>query len=147
VISAKLNETLSPVYDAVDLISKGLSSDKTLIGFCGAPWTVATYMIEGGTSAERANSRLAAFAGEPGLTILIEKLVESSVEYLGCQIEAGAEVVQIFDTWAGDLSGALLEKYCFTPIGRMQVGTQATLARCAGYRICARRWGIPDGFR
>lgn len=116
----KLNETLSPVYDAVNLISNGLAADKTLIGFCGAPWTVATYMIEGGTSAERANSRLAAFAGEAWIDDLIEKLVESSVEYLGCQIEAGAEVVQIFDTWAGDLSGVLLSKYCFEPIGRMR---------------------------
>ena len=115
-----LNRTLSPVYEAVNQISRNLPSDKTLIGFCGAPWTVATYMIEGGTSAERANSRLAAFEGEIWLDDLISKLVESSVEYLGCQIEAGAEVVQIFDTWAGDLSGQLLQKFCFDPIGKMR---------------------------
>lgn len=117
---ADLNKTLSPVYDAVSKIRAGLTSDKTLIGFCGAPWTVATYMIEGGTSAERANSRLAAFRSEAWLDDLISKLVVASVEYLDCQIQAGAEVVQIFDTWAGDLSGALLKKYCFDPIASMR---------------------------
>ena len=115
-----LNKTLSPVYEAVSLIRKGLEADKTLIGFCGAPWTVASYMVEGGTSSERANTRLAAYAAEPWLDDLIEKLVESSIEYLGCQIEAGAEVVQIFDTWAGDLSGSLLQKYSFEPIARIR---------------------------
>ncbi len=115
-----LNKTLSPVYEAVSLIRKGLEADKTLIGFCGAPWTVASYMVEGGTSSERASTRLAAYAAEPWLDDLIEKLVESSIEYLGCQIEAGAEVVQIFDTWAGDLSGSLLQKYSFEPIARIR---------------------------
>jgi uroporphyrinogen decarboxylase len=116
----KLNETLAPVYESVSLIRAGLAADKTLIGFCGAPWTVATYMIEGGTSAERANSRLAAFSGQGWLDDLIEKLVESSVEYLDWQIRGGAETVQVFDTWAGDLSGELLRKYCFEPIARMR---------------------------
>jgi uroporphyrinogen decarboxylase len=116
----RLNETLGPVYESVSLIRAGLAQDKTLIGFCGAPWTVATYMIEGGTSAERANSRLAAFRGEQWLDDLMEMLVESSVEYLDWQIRAGAEVVQIFDTWAGDLSGDLLTRYCFEPIARMR---------------------------
>ena len=116
----KLNQTLAPVYESVSLIKAGLAHDKTLIGFCGAPWTVATYMIEGGTSSERANSRMAAFKGEVWLDDLISMLVESSVEYLDWQIRAGAEVVQIFDTWAGDLSGDLLEKFCFDPIGRMR---------------------------
>ena len=62
----ELNKTLSPVYEAVTTIRKNLDADKTLIGFCGAPWTVATYMIEGGTSVERASSRLAAFANFVG---------------------------------------------------------------------------------
>ncbi len=117
---AQLNKTLSPVYDAVSLIKSNLDSDKTLIGFCGAPWTVATYMIEGGTSVERASSRLAAFANEGWLNQLMDKLVSSSVEYLSCQVEAGAEVLQIFDTWSGDLSGELLERYCFAPIAAIR---------------------------
>lgn len=115
-----LNKTLSPVYDAVSVIKANLDSDKTLIGFCGAPWTVATYMIEGGTSVERASSRLAAFANEDWLNQLIEKLVVSSVEYLSCQVDAGAEVLQIFDTWSGDLSGELLDRYCFGPIAAIR---------------------------
>lgn len=116
----ELNKTLSPVYDAVSAIRSSLDSDKTLIGFCGAPWTVATYMIEGGTSVERASSRLAAFANEAWLNELIDKLVVSSVEYLSCQVEAGAEVLQIFDTWSGDLSGELLQRYCFAPIAAIR---------------------------
>ena len=116
----ELNKTLSPVYDAVSQIRANLETDKTLIGFCGAPWTVATYMIEGGTSVERASSRLAAFANEDWLNQLIEKLVVSSVEYLSCQVEAGAEVLQIFDTWSGDLSGELLGRYCFAPISAIR---------------------------
>jgi uroporphyrinogen decarboxylase len=115
-----LNKTLSPVYDAVSTIKAELDDDKTLIGFCGAPWTVATYMIEGGTSVERAASRLAAFANEAWLNKLVDKLVVSSIEYLSCQVEAGAEVLQIFDTWSGDLSGELLERYCFTPIAAIR---------------------------
>lgn len=115
----RLNETLGPVYESVSKIRAGLEPDKTLIGFCGAPWTVATYMIEGGTSAERAIGRLAAFRSEKWLDDLIGKLVEASIEYLHCQIEAGAEVVQIFDTWAGDLSGELLKRLCFEPIAEI----------------------------
>ena len=115
-----LNKRLAPVYDSVSMIRAGLDGDKTLIGFCGAPWTVATYMIEGGTSSERANSRLAAFANEDWLNDLIDKLVVSSIEYLSAQVNAGAEVLQIFDTWSGDLSGDLLQKYCFEPIARMR---------------------------
>ena len=116
----ELNKTLSPVYEAVTTIRKNLDADKTLIGFCGAPWTVASYMIEGGTSVERASSRLAAFANESWLNELIDKLVVSSIEYLSCQVEAGAEVLQIFDTWSGDLSGDLLQRYCFAPIAAIR---------------------------
>ncbi len=115
-----LNKTLSPVYESMSLIRASLDAEKTLIGFCGAPWTVATYMIEGGTSTERAMSRLAAFGNESWLNELIDKLVYSSVEYLSAQVRAGAEVLQIFDTWAGDLSGSLLTRYCFDPISRMR---------------------------
>ncbi len=116
----ELNKILSPVYDAVSAIKSNLDEDKTLIGFCGAPWTVATYMIEGGTSVERAASRLAAFANEDWLNELVDKLVSASIEYLSCQVEAGAEVLQIFDTWSGDLSGELLQRYCFQPIAAMR---------------------------
>ncbi len=115
-----LNKVLSPVYETVRLVRSGLDDDKTLIGFCGAPWTVATYMIEGGTSPDRAVSRIAAFCDEEWLGALIEKLTLASVEYLSAQIEAGAEVVQIFDTWAGDLSGTLLRRYSFDPIARIR---------------------------
>lgn len=116
----RLRDSIEKVYETVALVRDALPSDKTLIGFCGAPWTVATYMVEGGSSEERMVSRLAAWRAEPWLVDLIDVLTESSVEYLSRQIDAGAEVVQVFDTWAVDLPGGLRERYCFEPIRRIR---------------------------
>ncbi|RPJ08417.1 MAG: uroporphyrinogen decarboxylase [Deltaproteobacteria bacterium] len=116
----RLGGSISKVYETVALVRANLGADKTLIGFCGAPWTVASYMIEGGSSEERLSARLAAWRQERWFEDLIEVLIESSVTYLSRQIEAGAEVVQIFDTWAIDLPGALRDRYCFEPIRRMR---------------------------
>ena len=110
---------LGKVFEAVSLIRTTLDKDMALIGFCGAPWTVATYMIEGGTSVDRPNARVAAYADSGWLNDLVSKLTQSSVEYLAQQIEAGANAVQIFDTWAGDLSGRQLEQYCFEPFRKI----------------------------
>lgn len=115
---------LAPVFETVSLIKRSLDGHIALIGFCGAPWTVATYMVEGGTSPDRANTRIAAHQGVAWLDRLIDMLVESSVEYLCHQVEAGAEAVQIFDTWAGDLPDGLREKYCFEPIRRIVDGVR-----------------------
>lgn len=83
-----------------------LDSRKALIGFCGGPWTVASYMIEGGSS-DRVRAKVAALRGEGWFRALIERLVIEFVSYLSAQIVAGAQVVQIFDSWAGELDGAL----------------------------------------
>jgi uroporphyrinogen decarboxylase len=106
------------VAETVARVKSGLATDKTLIGFCGAPWTVATYMIEGRSSDRK---RSVAIAEEsPGWFVdLMAKLVDVSVAYLKLQIEAGAEVVQIFDSWAGDLPGHLREPLVHQPIARM----------------------------
>lgn len=110
---------LAPVYETVRLLRRELPAHVTLIGFCGAPWTVATYMIEGGGSRERLRARMAAMKEEPWLDALMDRLVEASAAYLAKQVEAGAQVVQIFDTWAGDLGDGLREKYVIRPIARI----------------------------
>ncbi len=115
---------LQPIYDTVAKVSAQLPGHVGFIGFCGAPWTVATYMIEGGTSSDRMNARLAAYAGDVWFDDLIELLVQTSIDYLCAQIDAGVEAVQIFDTWAIDLPDHLRSKYCFEPIDRIARGVK-----------------------
>jgi uroporphyrinogen decarboxylase len=103
------------VCETVSAVRAGLAKDQTLIGFCGAPWTVATYMIEG-RSSKRDQAVLIAGSNPVWFSRLLERLVDESVIYLGMQIDAGAEVVQIFDSWAGDLSGEVLQRCVFAPI-------------------------------
>ncbi len=110
---------LAPVYETVRILRRELPAHVALIGFCGAPWTVATYMIEGGGSPERLRARMAAMKGEAWLDALMDKLVEASAAYLAEQVKAGAQAVQIFDTWAGDLGDGLREKYVIGPIARI----------------------------
>ena len=107
---------LTPVYETVRNLRAALPAHVTLIGFCGAPWTVATYMVEGGSSPERLRARLAAMRAEPWFDALMDRLIEASAAYLAEQVKAGAEVVQIFDTWAGDLGDGLREKYVIRPV-------------------------------
>ncbi|MGI9481326.1 MAG: uroporphyrinogen decarboxylase [Hyphomicrobiales bacterium] len=117
---------LAPVCETLDRLSKSLPDHVALIGFCGAPWTVATYMIEGGTSRDRKLARLAAWSaiGDEShwFNQMLELLVESSTVYLNAQIEAGAEVVQIFETWASDLPPLLFKKYCCEPVAKIVAG-------------------------
>ncbi|HHN66673.1 MAG TPA: uroporphyrinogen decarboxylase [Thermopetrobacter sp.] len=116
---------LTPVYETVAKLAAALPGHVALIGFCGAPWTVASYMVEGGGSAERLKARLAAMRAEPWLDALIDKIVAASIDYLERQVRAGAEAVQIFDTWAGDFGDGLREKYVFAPIARIVEGLKA----------------------
>jgi len=117
-------EFLSPVMKTVRLVKPQLDRHVAFIGFCGAPWTVATYMIEGGTSPDRFLSKKAAFDGEPWFDLLINKLVISSIDYLVAQVEAGVEVLQIFDSWASDLPDLQREKYCYKPIAQIVDGVR-----------------------
>lgn len=112
-------DRLEPVCETLRLLHAALPAHIALIGFCGAPWTVASYMVEGGSSSERMATRRAAYEGAPWFDALIERLVEVSVDYLEAQVNAGAELLQIFDSWAGDLDDGLQEKYSIQPIGRI----------------------------
>jgi len=107
---------LAPVYETVAKVKSELTRETALIGFAGAPWTVASYMIEGGTTRDFARVKSWAL-GHPGdFKELIDLLVEATGQYLLHQIEAGAEVLQIFDSWAGVLSHRAMLRWSVEPI-------------------------------
>jgi uroporphyrinogen decarboxylase len=107
--------SLDPVYQTVRLVRRDLPDDTALIGFAGAPWTVATYMIEGGASRDFRLTRGWAYRDPAGFAALIALIAEASVAYLSHQIEAGAEAVQLFDSWAGVLPEREFEKWVIGP--------------------------------
>ena len=110
---------LAPVFETLDRVKTALPGDVALIGFCGAPWTVASYMIAGRGTPDQAPARLFAYR-EPALfAALIDRLVDASAEYLLRQIAAGAEAVQIFDSWAGVLPPAEFERWCLAPVAAL----------------------------
>ena len=103
------------VCRTVGLTRAQLSPRHALIGFCGAPWTVASYMVGGGSS-DRVMAKVAAYQRQPWFCALIDRLVKESVDYLSAQAEAGAQAVQIFDSWAGDLVGTELDEFVMKPL-------------------------------
>ncbi|WP_300301530.1 uroporphyrinogen decarboxylase [Ferrovibrio sp.] len=114
-----IHRQLEPVYEAVSRIKGELPPNCALIGFAGAPWTVATYMLEGRGSSDHAAAKTWAFGNPQGLDALMNILVEATSDYLDRQIGAGAEVVQLFDTWAGVLPEAEFRRYCIEPVRRI----------------------------
>ena len=114
-----LTDRLSAVYEAARRVRRMLEADVAFIGFAGAPWTVATYMVEGGTSRDFAMVKRMAFGDPHGFAKLIDLLTEATVEHLLAQIEAGADVVQVFDSWAGVLSETDFERFAIEPMRRI----------------------------
>jgi uroporphyrinogen decarboxylase len=117
-------QILAPVYETVARVKSALDGKTTLIGFCGAPWTVATYMVAGEATPDQAPARLFAYHDPEGFSRLIERLVQGSIEYLVGQLEAGAECVQIFDTWAGVLGPRQFERWCIEPTQKIVEGVR-----------------------
>jgi uroporphyrinogen decarboxylase len=113
---ARCPEILSPVYDTVSKLSACLPAETTLIGFAGAPWTVAAYMVEGHGSKDFAVPRLWALRDAEGFAQLIDLIVDVTIEYLSQQIKAGAEAVQLFDSWAGLVPAASFDRWCIQPV-------------------------------
>ncbi len=107
---------LAPAFETLDRLKTALPGDVALIGFCGAPWTVASYMIAGRGTPDQAPARLFAYREPVLFAALIDRLVDASAEYLLRQIAAGAEAVQIFDSWAGVLPPAEFERWCLAPV-------------------------------
>jgi uroporphyrinogen decarboxylase len=113
------HSALAPVYETISLVRTQLPADVALLGFCGAPWTVATYMIAGFGTSEQIPARLFAYRYSGVFARLIDRLVEASVAYLTRQFEAGVDAVQIFDTWSGVLPPAEFEAWCVVPCARI----------------------------
>ena len=110
---------LAPIYETIRLVKQALDPSVTLLGFCGAPWTLATYMIAGRGTPDQAPARLFGYRDRVGLDTLIDVLVNASASYLVRQIQAGADAVQIFDTWAGVLAPEEFERWCIGPTRRI----------------------------
>lgn len=120
----KLHETpdwtrLAPVFETVASVKAALPAETALIGFCGAPWTVASYMIAGRGTPDQAPARLFAYREPELFGALIDRLADSSADYLSLQIEAGAEAVQVFDSWSGVLPGPEFARWCVAPLKRL----------------------------
>ena len=135
---ANLLGELEPVFAALRLVSARLPDKVTLIGFCGAPWTVATYMVAGHGTPDQRPAREAAYRDEAWFSGLIDLVSRTSVEYLCKQIEAGAEAVQLFDTWAGILPEDQFERWCIAPTREI---VSEVKRRCPGVPVI----GFPRG--
>ncbi|WP_224704155.1 uroporphyrinogen decarboxylase [Devosia aquimaris] len=118
---------LAPMFETLSRLRAELAADKTLIGFCGSPWTVATYMIGGRGSTDQAAARLFALRHPEAFAQLIDILVETSIDYLVGQFEAGADVVQLFESWALNLDDAAFETQVIAPNRRIVEGVRARI--------------------
>jgi uroporphyrinogen decarboxylase len=122
------HDALTPIYETIGLVKEQLPADTTLLGFCGAPWTVATYMVAGFGASEQVPARLFAYRYPDAFGKLIEVLVEASAVYLIRQFEAGVDAVQIFDTWAGVLPPDEFEKWCIEPCRKIVAAVREHVA-------------------
>ena len=108
-------ERLAPIYETVRQVKAALPADKTLLGFAGSPWTVATYMVAGEGSRDQHDTRALAYRDPAAFQAIIDAIVEVTVGYLAGQIEAGAEAVQLFDSWSGSLAPSEFERWVIAP--------------------------------
>ncbi len=133
---------LAPVLETVSRVRANLPDQTTLLGFCGAPWTVATYLIAGKGTPDQAPARAAILANPDGMDRLMDVLVESSIAYLVAQLRAGADAVQIFDSWAGSLDDAGFRRYAIDPVRRIVAGVRAEIPEAAiiGFPKGAGAW-------
>jgi uroporphyrinogen decarboxylase len=115
---------LEPVFETIRRVKAELPANVTFLGFCGAPWTVATYMIAGRGVKDQVPARLAAYQQPEFFAALIDRIVEASIEYLSAQLENGVDAVQIFDSWAGILAPNEFERWCVAPVERLIEGVR-----------------------
>ncbi len=156
---------LQPVLETVKRLRNELPSETTLLGFCGAPWTVATYMIAGRGTPDQAPARLFGYRHPRAFEHLLMLLADVSADYLVAQIDAGADAVQIFDSWAGVLGEKEFEAFAIRPVARMIASIRArrpqariiAFAKGAGYMLKTYRqksgadaigldWAVPLAF-
>jgi uroporphyrinogen decarboxylase len=116
---------VAPVFETVRRVTKALPSSTALIGFAGSPWTVATYAVEGGGSRDFIDVKRWAWSDPDGFQTLIDVLTEATTAYLSAQVEAGAEVVQLFDSWAGALAEPEFRRWVIEPTQRIVSGVKS----------------------
>lgn len=133
--SVMRDEPLEAVYEAVRLVRRRLAPGHALLGFCGAPFTVATYMVAGQGTPDQGPARLLAYREPEAFARLIDLLVEASTQYLVGQLRAGVDAVQIFDTWAGILPPAEFRRWSIEPTARLVAGVRRQVpgARIIGF--------------
>ena len=132
------HDVLAPVYETIAIVKDQLDPGVTLLGFCGAPWTVASYMIAGHGTPDQAPARLFAYHDRIAFGVLIDVLVDASAAYLIRQLQAGADAVQIFDTWAGVLPTEEFGQWCIEPTQRIVAQVRAAMPQ-------AKIIGFPRG--
>jgi len=123
----RATEHLAPVLETLERVHTALAPTKTLIGFCGAPWTVSTYMLGGRGSSDQGKARLFALQHPEAFDALMDVLVEASVSYLVAQFRAGADVVQLFESWAQNLDEEAFERQVIEPNRRIVAGVRAQI--------------------
>jgi uroporphyrinogen decarboxylase len=132
------HSVLAPVYEAIRQVKASLAPNVALLGFCGAPWTVASYMIAGQGTPDQQPARMFAYGDPEAFSGLMDKLVDASASYLIRQLQAGVDAVQIFDTWAGVLPAEELARWCIGP-------TQRIIAKVRSHVPGAKVIGFPRG--
>ena len=122
---ADIHDTLAPIYQTVSNLAGALPPEVALIGFAGAPWTVATYMIAGRGTPDQGPAHALREENTALFEALLDRITAATIEYLSAQIEAGAEVVKIFDSWAGSLKGEAFQKYAVEPCREITAAIKA----------------------
>ena len=120
-----IHDTLSPIYETVRILSRDLPKETTLIGFAGAPWTVATYMVAGRGTPDQGPAHALKASDRATFQGLIDILTEGTIAYLSAQVEAGAEVIKLFDSWAGSLKGQDFDDFALAPAKRIIAALKA----------------------
>lgn len=119
--------TLAPVFETIRRVKPALPAHVALLGFCGAPWTVATYMVAGQGTPDQGPARLMAYRDPAGFARLIDALTDASIDYLVGQLKSGVDAVQVFDTWAGILPPEEFERWCVEPMRRIVAGVRSSV--------------------
>jgi uroporphyrinogen decarboxylase len=120
-----IHDTLAPIYETVKILARELPAETTLIGFAGAPWTVATYMIAGRGSKDQGAAHALKDTNRPAFQALIDRITDATIDYLSMQVQAGAEVVKLFDSWAGSLKGQDFTDFAVKPAARIIAALKA----------------------
>ncbi len=121
----EIDETLAPIYETVSRLRRSLPPETTLIGFAGGPWTVATYIVAGRGTPDQGPARRFAYCDPDGFQVLIDRITDATIHYLSKQIEAGAETVKIFDSWAGVLPPAEFDRWVTAPACKIVAALRA----------------------